>query len=76
MYPPGWPDYGSGFVLFPSFYLLDRIWLAEFYWAYRHGLQNTVAGASLSIQRLIARSGYSGQLWILQAGGKNDGRFS
>jgi len=44
--------------------------------AYRHGLQITAAGASLSKQRLIARSGYSGQLWILQAGGKNDVRFS
>ncbi len=31
-----------------------------FFWAYRHGLQNTAAGASLSKQRLIARSGYSG----------------
>ena len=38
--------------------------------AYRHGLQNTAAGASLRVQRLIARSGYSGQLWIIQAGGK------
>ena len=47
-----------------SFFLSFISWteyaLQGFFWAYRHGLQIDTAGASLSKQRLIARSGYSG----------------